>query len=524
MSPKLPVAATAALAFAGVLLCAPASAQSQVDVLKVRAKGDIRSTDPGMNRDSPTDAVMAHVVEGLVAYREDATVVPMLAESVQVSPDGRVYTFRLRKGVRFHNGAPLTADDVLYSWQRYMQPANNWRCLPEFDGRGASKVMKLQAKDAHTVVFTLEQPTTLFLATLARTDCGMAAIYHRDSIDAAGKWKAPIGTGPFKLGEWKRGQYLELIRNEAYAALPGKPDGLAGNKTAEVGRIRYVIIPDSSAAKAALLSGNIDLDYDVLTENIAELKTRKELILESAPSMDKQAILFQTRNSLLKDPRLRRAIALSLDVPELVSAVTTDTAQASRSILSVASGFHKAAQAAVPKRDLVQARRLLAAAGYRGQPIKLLTTKRFDSLYGIAVMAQAMAQEAGIRLEIEVLEWATLLDRYNKGDYQAMAFAFSARLDPALAFEMIAGDKDKQPRKVWDAPDALDQVARLSHVTDARAYQALLDQLEAGLRDQVPAVFLYSSVTTSAARKNVKGYRSWVFGEARLWGVSVTKP
>ncbi|HEY1127812.1 MAG TPA: ABC transporter substrate-binding protein, partial [Roseateles sp.] len=296
------------------------------------------------------------------------------------------------------------------------------------------------------------------------------------------------------------------------------------NKTAEVGRIRYVIIPDSSAAKAALLSGNIDLDYDVLTENIAELKTRKELILESAPSMDKQAILFQTRNSLLKDPRMRRAIALSLDVPELVSAVTTDTAQASRSILSVASGLHKAAQAAVPKRDLVQARRLLAAAGYRGQPIKLLTTKRFDSLYGIAVMAQAMAQEAGIRLEIEVLEWATLLDRYNKGDYQAMAFAFSARLDPALAFEMIAGDKDKQPRKVWDAPDALDQVARLSRVTDAQAYQALLDQLEAGLRDQVPAVFLYSSVTTSAARKNVKGYRSWVFGEARLWGVSVTKP
>lgn len=524
MNHKLSFAAAAAAVAVAGLFSQSAVAQSQGSVLRVRAKGDIRSTDPGINRDSPTDALLAHVVEGLVAYREDATVAPMLAESISVSPDGRTYTFKLRKGVKFHNGALLTADDVLYSWQRYTQPANNWRCLPEFDGRGVAKVVSVRANDPHTVVFALEKPTALFLSTLARTDCGMAGVYHRASVDSNGRWKEPIGTGPFKLGEWKRGQYLELIRNDDYVALPGRPDGLAGNKTAEVAKARYVVIPDPSAAKAALLSGNIDLDYDVLTESIAELRATKDVVLESAPSMDKQAVLFQTRDPVLKDVRLRRAIALALNLPELVSAVSTETAQPSRSILPVGSVFHKTAQGALPKRDLVQARRLLAEAGYRGQAIKLLTTKRFDSLYSIAVMAQAMVQEVGIRMEIEVLEWATLLDRYNKGDYQAMAFAFSARLDPALSFEMISGPKEKQPRKVWEAPDAIDLVARVSQASDKDVRQEILDKLEARLREDVPAIFMYSSVTTSAARSYVKGYRSWVFGEPRLWGVSLAKP
>ena len=86
----------------------------------------------------------------------------------------------------------------------------------------------------------------------------------------------------------------------------------------------------------------------------------------------------------------------------------------------------------------------------------MLATKRYAACYRLAVMVQAMAQEAGIKIEVEVLDWATQLDRYNKGDYQAMAFAYSARLDPSLSYEMISGPKAKQPRKVWDNPEALD--------------------------------------------------------------------
>ncbi|MFN8928268.1 MAG: ABC transporter substrate-binding protein, partial [Rhodospirillales bacterium] len=127
-----------------------AGAQPAADTLRVRLNADIRSTDPGVNRDANSDAVVMHMVEGLVAFREDTSVGPMLAESVTVAPDGLAYTFRLRDGVRFHNGAPLTAEDVAFAWKRYMDPATQWRCLPEFDGRGASKVTAVETPDART--------------------------------------------------------------------------------------------------------------------------------------------------------------------------------------------------------------------------------------------------------------------------------------------------------------------------------------------------------------------------------------
>lgn len=496
-------------------------AQPSGGVLRVRLNADIRSTEPGFNRDDNTDAVLLHMAEGLVAYREDASVGPLLAQAIDVSADGRSYSFRLRPGLKFSNGAPLTADDVLWSWQRYMAPAANWRCLAEFDGRGAMKVTEVKARDAATVVFTLDKPNALFLATLARADCGSAAILHRSSVDADGKWREPVGTGPYKLAEWKRGQSVELVRNEQHQPLAGVRDGHTGRKTAEVPRLRFVVIPDPSAAKAALLSGAVDLIHDINDEDMAEYKGRKDLVLESTPTMNVQGLLFQTRDPLLKDVRLRRAIAAALDLPELVAVVTTGNARASRSVIPVPSAFHKAAQSTLPKRDLALARRLAAEAGYKGQPIKLLATKRYQSVYTIAILAQAMAQEAGIKLEVEVLEWATLLDRYNKGDYQAMAFTYSARLDPALSYEMVSGDKDKQPRKVWDNPQALALIAKSTQTADRAQRQALFDTLETKLREDVPAVFMYSAVITSAARQNVVGYKGWPLGHPRLWGVAL---
>ena len=515
-----PVLVAACLGLAGSAL-----AQPQAGTLRVHMKADIRSTDPGSaNRDANTDGVLMHLVEGLVAYREDASIGPLLAQSYQLSPDGRTYTFKLRPGVKFHNGAPLTADDVLFAWNRYMTPANNWRCLSEFDGRGVAKVLGVEAPDAATFVVKLEKPSALFLTTLARSDCGGTGIFHRGSLEADGKWKEPVGTGPFKMGEWRRGQFVELVRNDAYTAMPGKIDGATGNKAPLVPKARFVVIPDSSAAKAALMSGNIDVIPDINDEDMAEYKARKDIVMDPAANMNAQGLLFQTRDPLLKDARIRRAIALALDMEELVAAVTTGTAKPSRSVMPSPSAYYKTAQAALPKRDLAQARRLLKEAGYKGQPIKVLATKRYNSVFNIAMLVQGMAQEAGIKVDVEVLEWATLLDRYTKGDYQAMAFTYSARLDPSLSYEMISGDKGKQPRKVWDNPEALELIQRSMNTTDRAQRQAIFDKLEAKMREDVPAIFMYSSVNTSAARTYVSGFKSWPLGLPRLWGVSMRTP
>jgi len=500
----------------------PASAQQSQGTLRIRLNADVRSLDPGVNRDGNSDAVVSHILEGLVAFREDTSVGLLLAKALTVSPDGLTYTFTLRPGVKFQNGSPLTSADVTFAWNRYMNPGTNWRCRPEFDGQGVAKVVNVSAPDPSTVVFTLDRPNAIFLETMARTDCGGTGIYHRSSLDANGAWREPVGTGPFKVSEWKRGQYVELARNPLYSALPGKRDGNTGNKSAEVAKVRFVVIPDAAAAKAALLSDAVDVVSDVDDGDVPDYKGRADLAVASVPSMAVNAMLFQTRDPLLKDARIRRAFALALDLPQIVRTVTNGTSKASRSPIPEPSVYYSKVQRTVPARDVAAARKLLTEAGYRGQPIKLLTTKRYNYLFDVAVLAQAMAAEAGIRIDVEVLDWATLLDKYNRGDYQAMTFTYSARLDPSLSFDAFVGAKDKQSRKVWDDPDAIRMVTRSMESSDKGKRQALFDQLELKLLDETPAVFLYSETRTSAVRKNVRGFKGWPLGQPRGWGVSLT--
>jgi peptide/nickel transport system substrate-binding protein len=504
----------------GLLALPSAAAAQSAGTLRISLNSDIRSTN-FVNRDANTDAVMLHTVEGLVAFREDGSVGPALAEKVDLSSDGRTYTFVLRPGVRFHNGAELTSADVVWSWKRWLDPAVQWRCLPEFDGRGAIKMLAVEAPDPRTVVLRIERPSALVLAQMARADCGMSAILHKDSVDAEGKWKGPVGTGPFKLGEWKKGEYVELVRFPEYASRKEPRDGYAGGKKALVERVRFVVIPDASAAKAALLSGALDILTDLSPTDAAELKQRPEVVVDSSPTMGLNAILFQTTDQLLKDVRIRQAIAHSIDTAEITAALTQGLAKPNNSPIPVSSPFHGAVQGKLVKRDIAQAKKLLAEAGYRGQPIKMIANKRYNSTFDAAVLAQAMAAEAGIRIELEVLDWATQLDKYTKGDYQTMSFTYSARLDPALSFEMMSGPKATQPRKVWDNSDGLKLLQEAMAVSDAPKRQALFDELYARWLADMPALVLYNGLEIGAVRKNVKGYKPFPMGLARAWDVSL---
>ena len=190
-------------------------------VLHVALNADILSTDPGVLRDENTDAVLLHVAEGLVAPRHDGSIAPMLAQSWTVSPDGRTYTFALRHGVTFHNGVPMTSADVVWSLRRYLSPATHWRCRGEFTDRGIARVLAIDAPGAYTVRVALDRPAPLFLTTLARPDCGQTAILQRASVGPDGRWRAPIGTGPFELAAWRRNQYIDLARFAGYRAAAG---------------------------------------------------------------------------------------------------------------------------------------------------------------------------------------------------------------------------------------------------------------------------------------------------------------
>ena len=511
----------AALAVA-MSACSMSMAIAQENVIHVGLNGDIRSTDPGVNRDDNTDAVMMHIVEGLVAFGEDTRIAPLLASAVDISPDGLRYTFTLRDGVRFQNGEVLTADDVLWTWQRYLDPKTQWRCLAEFDGRGAAKVVEVLAPDPKTVEFRLDQANGLFLAAMARTDCAGSGILHPDSLAADGSWRAPIGTGPFTLGTWQKGQYVELERFDGYTPrAEAEVDGYTGNKQAFVDKVRFEVIPDSASAKAALLSGGVDVLPDVTAMDAAQLKQVKNLQVQVSPIMTISGLLFQTRDPLLKDVRIRRAVALSLDYAQMVAALSDGLSQVNNSVIPTASPYYDATAHKGYAYDLDQARRLLKEAGYTGETIRMLVNKRYPQMFDMGLLSQAMAQAAGLNIEMETLEWGTQLERYQSGSYQMMSFSYSGRFDAAQSYESVIGDKQKEPRKVWDSPQALALLREAQREVDPARRRPLFDQLHTLMLEEVPMVVIYNGTAIGAMGKRVEGYRSWPVAKPRLWGVKL---
>jgi peptide/nickel transport system substrate-binding protein len=511
--PSLRIAYT----LAAMALAPAAHATSYV----ISEPADIRSTNPGVNRDDTTDGVVLNMVEGLVGYHADGTVGPLLAKSVGVSADGLTYTFTLRDGITFHNGAPLTSADVLWSWQRYMNADTGWRCRGEFDGRNGLKVEAVTAPDPKTVVMKLDHKSAVFLDTLARTDCGMTGILHKDSVKADGSWDKPIGTGPFMFGDWKRGEYVVLKAFKNYRSPPGdKTDGYLGNKKPLVDEVKFLVVPDASTVKTGLRSGAIDAGQIPYTD-VAELKSQKQLRVQVASDAAKHTLLFQTRDPVLKNAKLRQAIAASLDIPQIVQAATEGLGTANNSAIPRDSKFYDKVQQQGYRYDPALAQRLLKEAGYKGEKIVIYANKRAHvPSYQVAVMAQAMMQAVGINAQIEVLEWATQLDRYNKGNYQMSSFSYSSRLDPALSYEQFSGDKDKQPRKVWDDPEALKLIDESFTEMDPAKRQALFDKLHPMMLAQTPLILLSNGNQPWGVSERLQGFTVWE-GKPLAWGASV---
>jgi len=485
----------------------------------VAMNADIRTTNPGVNRDANTDSVMMHIVEGLVGYREDGTPAPLLAQSIDVSADGRTYTFRLRDGIRFHNGAVLAADDVVWSWRRYLDPKTLWTCLADFDGSRGLKIESVQAADAHSVVFKLNRAAPLLLTQMAALPCGASGIVHRDSVNADGSWKTPIGTGPYQLETWRRGEYIELTAFTGYASRGGPPDGYTGGKTAYAQKVRWLFIRDDAARRVALIKGQIDVLPIVQVSEFAQIRKLPHVTLKSAPLLTVNALLMQTRDPVLADPKFRRALATALDTSAIAEIASGGTGVASASMVPVTSPYFSAAQKRGYDYNLARAKQLLAESSYHGEKIKLVTNRRYPDMYDQSIMIQSMAREAGIRLELEVTEWATQLERYMSGNYQLMSYGYSARTDPYLGYDAMLGDKSKSKRKVWDDAQAIALLADAGASADRAERQALFDKMHALMLEDTPLVVLFCPADVVAIKRELDGFRPWGIGRERLWNV-----
>ncbi len=504
---------------APIAFVAGPSRADEAQNISVALTSDIRSTDPGVNRDANTDTVMMHILEGLVAYREDGSTGALLADTIDISEDEKTYTFHLREGIRFHNGETLTSKHVLWTWERYLDPATGWSCLADFDGSRGDKIETVYAPNENTIVFELNRPQPMFLSQMASIQCGASGIIHPGSLNADGSWNKPVATGPYMLGKWVRGQYIELEAFAGYSRRPGPRDGLTGGKVAYAPKVLWVIIRDSAARLAALSKGQVQAMPELPSAEMLQVRRMKDVKIISKPMLVNYGILIQDQDPLMSDVRMRKALAMSIDREAVASLVTEDVGVANPSMIPSSSIFHDDIQKQSDGYFPEKTKTLLKEIGYENQPIKLTTNRRYPAMFNQALLVQAMARQAGINIELEVIEWATQVDRWRSGKYQLMSFGYSARADPYFNYQSILGDRSTNKTKIWDNADALDLLEISGRVSDPSKRQDIFDQLHQLMMKDSPIVVLYSLSDVNAVRQNIAGFESWVFGRARFWGV-----
>jgi peptide/nickel transport system substrate-binding protein/oligopeptide transport system substrate-binding protein len=370
---------------------------------------DPRSLDPALSTDVPTGRAVSYLFDGLTLFTPDAQLVPGLAERWEVSEDGRTYTFHLRRGVTFHDGTPFRAANVIASWQRVLDPAvrggRGWPLYPirgarEFADGKASAITGLSAPDDHTVVVTLDEPLAVFPKLLAMPVA--AIVPERVPADFGQK---PVGTGPWKLVEWKHDDYLHFARNDQY---------WGGAPAAESLLAR--IIPEPSTAVAEFEAGNVDVlqvpEGETRQWEQTDVRSARQ---QTAPALRLYNVAINTQRGPLRDPRVRQAINLAVDVRTILQQLAGGRGRLAAGVVPPALEGADTTRAPYGY-DVARARRLLTEAGYpNGIDVELWssTTPPFPR---IAETIQGYLGEAGIRVRLVQREAAAAREASRKGE------------------------------------------------------------------------------------------------------------
>jgi oligopeptide transport system substrate-binding protein len=369
---------------------------------------DPRSLDPALSTDVPTGRAVAYMFDGLVRFTPDAQVVPGLARDWTVSPDGLTYTFHLRTGVKFHDGRPFSARNVVTSFQRALDPATKggrgWPLYPiagakDYADAKAKSVSGLSAPNDTTIVIRLSEPFAIFPKLLAMPVASVVP----DSV-SSNFGEHPIGTGPWKFVEWKHDDYLLFARNEAYWGGPPKADSL-----------RARIVPEPSTAVAEFESGNVDVLYvpEGETRNWEDTDDKKAM-LESAPALRMLYIAINTTRGPLSDPRVRQALNYATDARAILDGIMSGRGNLAAGVIppSLAGGD------SIRKgyvRDVAKAKQLLAAAGHPNGIDVELWSSQTPPFPRIAQTIQANLADAGVRVKLVQRDASSMREAARSG-------------------------------------------------------------------------------------------------------------
>jgi peptide/nickel transport system substrate-binding protein len=389
---------------------------SQTLVIGIESEADV--LDPQVAGGWVTWRINRQIFEALVD--EDLTtpsseaavpaLVPGLAESWDVSEDGKVYTFHVRQGVKFHDGTALDAAAVEYNIRRMWD-----KTAPQYSAKAAGQtnfiwtfVTDVQSPDPATVVVTMSQPFSPFLRMLAQGGNGSTAIMSPKSLQDFGEDVAdhPVGTGPFSFDERIRGERISLLRNDTYWGTKPALDGVV-----------FRPIPDASARVAALRSGDVDMISVPSPDSVASLVSAGFQLSEGIPP-HVWYLSFNMKDKYTGIKEVRQAINLAIDREGMAKNLLAGTVNPAYDVQAPANAAYVERTAAY-SRNIARAKELLAGAGLSAGFETTLTTSVDGSGQIVpAPMAEYIQQnlaEVGIKVKIETQEWISYLSTWAKG-------------------------------------------------------------------------------------------------------------
>jgi peptide/nickel transport system substrate-binding protein len=479
-----------------------AQAQKKGGVLRVGNLGEPPALDAHWTTASITETLTNHIYEGLYTLDDGNRPIPMLAESMPtVSPDGLTYTIKLRTGIKFHNGKEMTAEDVVASLTRWSKQSVYGKDL-------FAQVAELRAVDRSTVELKLKEKSAIVLINLAVPN-NFGAIYPKEIAEKfppqekATEW---IGTGPFKLAEWKPDQHIRMVRFDDYKPRSEKANGYGGAKIAYVDEIRWIPVPDVATRVAQIETGELDFADDLNPDAYDRLAKSANARPVIAKLYYWLVAVLNKKEGLMTNQKLRQAWQAAIDIEPIMKVVAGGKREFYRMDNSlipaeITTWHTKIAGLPWNEHNKDKAKKFLQEAGYKGEPIRFMTTQEYKWMYDFALVTKQQLEDIGMNIDLQVVDWATLVKRRNNPkEYDAFTTGIGPAYDPTNLVVLSCAWPG------WNCDEEVQRIkTEMSKETDHKKRVALWEQQTKLFFEKAPVIRYGDLFGMRAASKKLKG-------------------
>ncbi|HBY96276.1 MAG: ABC transporter substrate-binding protein [Ardenticatenaceae bacterium] len=460
-------------------------------LLRYAYNGDPPTLDVQFTTTNVTSWVGLHMFETLFTYDDKFGPIPDLADSYDISSDGLTYTVKLRKGIPFHNGKEMTSEDVDASLRRWGKLSGTGKTLFE-------RLDSLTSPDKYTMIFKLKSVYPLFETALAISGSQDPVIYPAEIVKEAsdGEIKQTIGTGPYKFAEWQKDRFLRLTRFDNYVPHGDKPNGYGGKKAAYLDEIRYIAVPDQATRVAGILSGDYDYVDEAPRDQYPQLKTNPKVKIALDHTWRMAEDIINLKSAITSDQKLRQAMQAVLNCEEILKASQglPEFYRLSPSLMLEETRWAtKAGGEAFNQHNPDKAKQLLQQSNYKGQTLRWMTTKDFPGFYEEALVASQQIGQIGIKTDLQVMDWATLVKRRaNADDWELFTSGWGIFTDPMLSPQFLGTYAGW-----WQSDKAQAQRSQLMAKPKFQDRFPIWEDLQRDWYDEVPCLYV----------GNTRGYR-----------------